>query len=632
MAADRLYVTLGGQIGRIQAEVSSGAGAAQAKVPLEIIQGAHGMSAYEIAVKNGFVGTEQQWLESIRQPAIDAANEANALVEGLGERFESAEKDRQERFNLFEEGRQTNEAVRQYNEQRRVLAEDARVRAESFRNDAELRREQAEQKRQYQFQENETSRQSIFLSNEQHRQRAEEQRIANEEARVEADKHRRGIDSIETSESPVSGGENVIHITMSDGERMTFSIRNGVDGEKGDKGDKGDKMTFDDLTPSEIALLKGDKGEPFRFSDFTQDQLASLKGEKGDSFKFSDFTPEQLASLKGDKGDPGRSAYDIALENGFTGTEDEWFQSISAPSEEAKQLMVTLDRNEQSRKAAEEIRVTNENSRIESESQRELSEEIRENTFETLRSQSESATDRANDAAKDVEYNMESIRTDASSARQSANESASSADQSAQSADTATQVSEQARQKAEEAISIAKGKATGYVFDTKAEMEAWISVEANKVLLNLGDNLYIRDVNVSDFWWDGSSVQPLETEHPDFTQYVKNTDWASSTRGGVIKVGDPSYGIVLDSNNTLYIARAYESEIKAKTSANKPIVPKYLDYAVKVGITSNTIALTVEEIAKAKQWLGIYEWEGTLAEYNALESIDPNVTYHILEP
>ena len=33
-------------------------------------------------------------------------------------------------------------------------------------------------------------------------------------------------------------------------------------------------------------------------------------------------------ALKGDKGDPGKSAYEIAVQNGFSGTEQEWVQSM----------------------------------------------------------------------------------------------------------------------------------------------------------------------------------------------------------------------------------------------------------------------------------------------------------------
>lgn len=42
-----------------------------------------GYSAYQIAVKNGFVGTEEEWLESLKQPAKDAATEAENKVNAL---------------------------------------------------------------------------------------------------------------------------------------------------------------------------------------------------------------------------------------------------------------------------------------------------------------------------------------------------------------------------------------------------------------------------------------------------------------------------------------------------------------------------------------------------------------------
>lgn len=33
-------------------------------------------------------------------------------------------------------------------------------------------------------------------------------------------------------------------------------------------------------------------------------------------------------ALKGDKGDPGKSAYEIAVKNGFSGTEQQWIESL----------------------------------------------------------------------------------------------------------------------------------------------------------------------------------------------------------------------------------------------------------------------------------------------------------------
>ena len=74
--------------------------------------------------------------------------------------------------------------------------------------------------------------------------------------------------------------------------------------------------------------------------------------------------------------------------------------------------------------------------------------------------------------------------------------------------------------------SIAKGRATGYVFDTVEDMNIWLSGDQDDIpypntdMLVLGDNLYIRATDVPDYWWDGSSAQPLETQKVDLTEYV----------------------------------------------------------------------------------------------------------------
>ena len=64
---------------------------------------------------------------------------------------------------------------------------------------------------------------------------------------------------------------------------------------------------------------------------YTKESLVgagALKGEKGDPFTYDDFTPEQLLALKGETGIEGKSAYQIAVEKGFIGTETEWIASL----------------------------------------------------------------------------------------------------------------------------------------------------------------------------------------------------------------------------------------------------------------------------------------------------------------
>lgn len=48
----------------------------------------------------------------------------------------------------------------------------------------------------------------------------------------------------------------------------------------------------------------------------------------------------EAVSGKGDKGDDGKSAYDIAVEHGFKGTEEEWLESLKGNKEVKKEFRV----------------------------------------------------------------------------------------------------------------------------------------------------------------------------------------------------------------------------------------------------------------------------------------------------
>lgn len=86
---------------------------------------ARGLSAYEVAVQHGFVGTEAEWVQSLKQPALDAAAEAleaKAQVEAT----EKAVKEAETLRDTAEQERISNEATRQANEAVRETQEAAR--------------------------------------------------------------------------------------------------------------------------------------------------------------------------------------------------------------------------------------------------------------------------------------------------------------------------------------------------------------------------------------------------------------------------------------------------------------------------------------------------------------------------
>ena len=189
-------------------------------VDLSGMQGIQGWSAYEVAVKHGFVGTEEEWVQSLKQPALDAAAEAleaKAQVEATEQAVKEAEALRvtaeQGRVNAentrvsnentrisnedsrkaeeskrvtaeneriaAENSRKSEEEIRKTNEANRVSAESSRASAETLRASAEVERNTNEQKRI----EEETKR----ISSEKGRVSAETKRVDNEDARIAAE-------------------------------------------------------------------------------------------------------------------------------------------------------------------------------------------------------------------------------------------------------------------------------------------------------------------------------------------------------------------------------------------------------------------------------------------------------------
>ena len=88
----------------------------------------------------------------------------------------------------------------------------------------------------------------------------------------------------------------------------------------------------------------------------------------------------------------------------------------------------------------------------------------------------------------------------------------------------------------------------------------------------------------------------------DLSEYVKFTDYATTSQFGVVKLGQ---GIKRDSNNgLLYTDYATKSAIDAKASYYQTIGPKFFDYAWKVSATTNTEEWTDEDKTNACATIG----------------------------
>ena len=100
----------------------------------------------------------------------------------------------------------------------------------------------------------------------------------------------------------------------------------------------------------------------------------------------------------------------------------------------------------------------------------------------------------------------------------------------------------------------------------------------------------------------------------DLTDYVKNTDYATTDKAGVIKT-TAIYGTYVNKDTgVLSLVSATEDLIMAKANNYRPIVPKNIDLVVKTGLTTNTIELSDEEKAAAQNWLGVPQLIATQLE------------------
>lgn len=87
------------------------------------------------------------------------------------------------------------------------------------------------------------------------------------------------------------------------------------------------------------------------------------------------------------------------------------------------------------------------------------------------------------------------------------------------------------------------------------------------------------------------------------TNGVANVPIATASSLGVVYATGSS-GITVSGTGNLSVNGATTTVIDGKTNTYRPIVPSVLDYAIKIGVTTNTYTLTSTEQENACAWLG----------------------------
>jgi hypothetical protein len=96
---------------------------------------------------------------------------------------------------------------------------------------------------------------------------------------------------------------------------------------------------------------------------------------------------------------------------------------------------------------------------------------------------------------------------------------------------------------------------------------------------------------------------------------VGTTDYANANTGGVVKT-KAGFGINVTRDGCLYTEPAYEGEITAQSSTNyRTLQPRHISKIVKVGLTDNKETWTEEEKAAARTLLGVNIEDGDEVSY-----------------
>lgn len=169
--------------------VDAAFGGAEVELPVaDLGIGVPGLSAYEIALSEGFEGTQEEWLASLSAASEAAAAECREFTDAA--KIDERERQNNEALRLTAENeRAANERTRALEEQKRVTAELLRASAEVSRKTAEEAREADEQQRST-AEVGRSSAEELRKSNEQSRISEETTRSNNEAARIAAETKR----------------------------------------------------------------------------------------------------------------------------------------------------------------------------------------------------------------------------------------------------------------------------------------------------------------------------------------------------------------------------------------------------------------------------------------------------------
>ncbi|KAA6357147.1 MAG: hypothetical protein EZS28_047326, partial [Streblomastix strix] len=137
----------------------------------------------------------------------------------------------------------------------------------------------------------------------------------------------------------------------------------------------------------------------------------------------------------------------------------------------------------------------------------------------------------------------------------------------------------------QEVRDIAQGKSKGQVFATTDEMNTWMEDQENVAKLSIGDNLYIVDKEVMDYWWDGTNLRVLETELPDMSNVVTTLGAATGSGNAIIDISIDG-NTITSAKNTTFVTTGFDQSITGMKTFTSTIISNGIQYS---GYDNNSV-------------------------------------------
>ena len=156
------------------------------------------------------------------------------------------------------------------------------------------------------------------------------------------------------------------------------------------------------------------------------------------------------------------------------------------------------------------------------------------------------------------------------------------------------------------------------VFDTQADMNTFLADSTNTATLTVGQNLYIRELDVPDYWWDGTQACELETQKVNLTEYVTLTGTETLTNKTLTT---PTISQIKKGSYTLTLPS------KTGTLATTSDLSSYVTLTGTQTLTNKTLTTpTISQIKNGSYTITLPSETGTLLTNTDVSAIASDVS------